>query len=123
MNRQTVAKAYNRALERLGIKRIRGTHMMRKTSATLANEVTGDFYAVSKLMDHSSPNVTLRYVAQTNAQKQKVADALNSVLMRRPNEDEDPHGFESSDRGRGPDSPQYPPRRISQNLKLVKSNV
>ena len=80
MNRQTVAKAYNRALGRLGFDHVRGTHMLRKTSATLANEVTGDFYAVSKLMDHSSPNVTLRYVAQTSAQKHKVADALNSVL-------------------------------------------
>jgi len=83
LNRQTIGKAYNRALGRLGISHVRGTHMLRKTSATLANEVTGDFYAVSKLMDHSSPNVTLRYVAQTNAQKQKVADALNSVIKRR----------------------------------------
>ena len=82
MNRQTVAKAYNRALLRLGFKHVRGTHMLRKTSATLANEVTGDFYAVSKLMDHSSPNVTLRYVAQTNAGKQKVARALNGILQK-----------------------------------------
>jgi len=43
---------HNRALERLGISHVRGTHMLRKTSATLANEVTGDFYAVSRLMDH-----------------------------------------------------------------------
>lgn len=83
MNRQTVAKAYNRALERLGYDHVKGTHMLRKTSATLANEFTGDFYAVSKLMDHSSPNVTLRYVAQTTAQKRKVADALNEVLKRK----------------------------------------
>jgi integrase len=52
MNRQTVAKAHNRALDRLGYKHVKGTHMLRKTSATLANEETGDFYAVSKLMDH-----------------------------------------------------------------------
>ena len=79
-NRQSVAKAYNRALERLGISHVRGTHMLRKTSATLANEVTGDFYAVSRLMDHSSPDVTRRYVAPTDSQKEKVASALNSVL-------------------------------------------
>jgi hypothetical protein len=49
-------------------------------AATLANEATGDFYSVSKLLDHSSPEVTLRYVSQTSAQKHKVADALNGVL-------------------------------------------
>ena len=56
------------------------THWVRKTSATLANQITGDFYAVSRLMDHSSPNITLRYVTPTNLEKRKVADALNSVL-------------------------------------------
>ena len=54
--------------------------MLRRTAATLANEVTGDFYAVSKLLDHSSQNITLRYVAQTSVQKQKVVVALNGVL-------------------------------------------
>ena len=81
MNRQTVAKAYNRALRRLQISRLSGTHMVRKTSATLANEVTGDFYAVSKLMGHSSPDITLRYVAQTSAGKQKIANALDLLLV------------------------------------------
>lgn len=79
-SRKDVGKVYNRALEALGITHVSGTHMMRRTSATLANEATGDFYAVSKLLDHSSPNVTLRYVAQTTAQKTKVANALNGVL-------------------------------------------
>jgi integrase len=83
-NRQSVGKAFNRALERLGIKDIKGTHWVRKTSATLANQITGDFYAVSRLMDHSSPNVTLRYVAPTNFEKRKVADALNSVVDQLP---------------------------------------
>lgn len=78
--RKEVGKVYNRALLALGITHVSGTHMMRRTSATLANEATGDFYAVSKLLDHSSPEVTLRYVAQTTAQKQKVANALNTVL-------------------------------------------
>jgi integrase len=78
--RKEVGKVYNRALEALGITHVSGTHMMRKTAATLANEATGDFYAVSKLLDHSSPEVTLRYVAQTTAQKHKIASALNDVL-------------------------------------------
>jgi integrase len=83
-NRQSIGKAFNRALERMGIHDVKGTHWVRKTSATLANQITGDFYAVSRLMDHSSPNVTLRYVAPTNLEKRKVADALNSVVERLP---------------------------------------
>lgn len=82
MNRQTIAKVYNRALKKLGISHVHGTHFLRATAATLANEATGDFYAVSKLLDHSSPNITLRYVSSTNKTKQKVAEALNSVLSQ-----------------------------------------
>lgn len=78
--RKSVGAVYNRVLRDLGITHVSGTHMLRKTSATLANQATGDFYAVSKLLDHASPDVTLRYVAQTNASKQKVADALDGVL-------------------------------------------
>jgi integrase len=78
--RKEIGKVYNRALQELGITHVSGTHMMRRTAATLANEATGDFYAVSNLLDHSSPEVTLRYVSQTTAQKSKVAVALNGVL-------------------------------------------
>ena len=84
VNRQTIAKVYNRTLKRLGFTHVHGTHFLRATAATLANEATGDFYAVSKLLDHSNPNITLRYVAPTNSAKQKVADALNSVLAFKP---------------------------------------
>lgn len=82
VNRQTIAKVYNRTLKRLA--HVHGTHFLRATAATLANEATGDFYAVSKLLDHSNPNITLRYVAPTNSAKQKVAQALNSVLAFKP---------------------------------------
>lgn len=142
MNRQTVAKAYNRALDRLEIKYVRGTHMLRKTSATLANKVTGDFYAVSRLMDHSSPNITLKYVAQTNAEKQKVAHALNGILMGNleaqktdlrsskaklhPSvgdiggikEERSPSVAETCDMSH---IPQYPPGAVNRNLRLIKS--
>lgn len=80
LNRQTIAKAYKRALQRIGVGHVSGTHFVRKTAATLANEITGDFHAVSGLLDHSSPEITVRYVAQTSNQKRKVATALNSVL-------------------------------------------
>lgn len=123
INRQTVAKAYNRALERLGIKNIRGTHMLRKTSATLANEATGDFYAVSKHLDHSSPNVTLRYVAQTNSQKHKIADALNGVLTGKTQGSVPPGDGVAGNfivRKKAP-VPQCPPDRSSPLLTLLKS--
>ena len=62
--RKSVATAYNAHLRRLGITHVSGTHMMRRTSATQANRVTGDFYAVSRLLDHSLPSVTLKYVEE-----------------------------------------------------------
>jgi integrase len=125
MNRQTVGKAYNRALGRLGYKHVKGTHMVRKTSATLANEFTGDFYAVSKLMDHSSPNVTLKYVAQTTAQKRKVADALDAVL-KQGSESRPGTAGDTNSRGETRDAscpvPERPRPRNSVSLCLVKSN-
>ncbi len=123
MNRQTVAKAYNRALERLGIKNVRGTHMLRKTSATLANEATGDFYAVSKHLDHSSPNVTLRYVTQTNASKHKIADALNGVLTKNALDAVPPGDSVAGNFGqeRSAPVPQCPPSSDPNFLRLVKT--
>lgn len=111
--------------------------------ASRYDEATGDFYAVSRLMDHSSPNITLRYVAQTNAEKHKVADALNGILKGKK-EEKKTDSRESNVQSQPPvgdtggiiethvspaaktcgtsDIPQYPPKEISRNLKLVKSN-
>jgi hypothetical protein len=50
LNRKTIAGAYNRALQHIGISHLSSTHLLRKTAATLANEATGDFYAVSALV-------------------------------------------------------------------------
>jgi integrase len=117
LNRQLIGKAYNSTLKRMGIKHIRGTHMLRKTAATLANEITGDFYAVSKLLDHQNPNVTLRYVSQTGSQKHKVAEALNSVLARPKNETESPqHAAEI-----GAPVPKSPDQENRSRLTLVYS--
>ncbi len=80
LSRKTLLAAYNRVLDRLGIKHLSGTHILRKASATHANEATGDIHGVQTQLDHSSPNITLRYVAATTAKKQKVACALNEVL-------------------------------------------
>ena len=81
LNRKTIATAYNRTLKELGIDYVSGTQMMRRTSATHANEATGDFFAVSVQLDHSSPEVTKRYVKRISSQKVKVASALNDVYL------------------------------------------
>jgi integrase len=80
LNRKTVATAYNAALKRLGIIHVSGTHMLRKTASTQANRVTGDVYAVQKMLDHASPNETMNYVEELSEQKVKVAHALDQVL-------------------------------------------
>ena len=118
LDRKSVATAYNRTLERLGITHVSGTHMLRKTSATQANRVTGDFYAVSKLLDHSSPSITLRYVEELSDQKRKVSDALNSVLEGIKNGS----GFEHKDSNLGRAVPQKPTVWARSKFTLIKSN-
>jgi integrase len=83
IRRQQVSKAYNRVLESLGISYVSGTHMLRKTSGILARKITGDVYAASKLLDHSSVNITEKYYQeQLDEDKHRVADALNGVLTK-----------------------------------------
>lgn len=83
VRRQQVAKAYNLILRDMGITYVRGTHMLRKTSGTLARKITKDVYAASKLLDHSSVSITERYYQEElDEDKVKVAKALNGVLFR-----------------------------------------
>lgn len=82
MIRKSVANAYNRALDQCGITHVRGTHLMRKTSATQANTETGDFHAVSLNLGHSSVEETKRYVEEVGDGKRKVAKALNDVALK-----------------------------------------
>jgi len=77
--RKTIGKAYKRALDLCNIDYVSGTHLIRKTSATQANRVTGDFYAVSKNLGHSSLDETQRYVEEVDEGKHKVAQALDQV--------------------------------------------
>lgn len=77
--RKSIGQAYNRTLKMIGVDYVRGTHLLRKTAATQANRATGDFYAVSRLLDHATPDVTMRYVEEVDDQKRKVAEALNEV--------------------------------------------
>lgn len=78
--RKSIAAVYNRTLRKLGIDYVSGTHMLRKSAATLANDVMGDFHAVSSVLDHSSVAITERYVRRLPSQKRKFAEAINDVL-------------------------------------------
>jgi integrase len=106
MNRQTIAKGYNRAIESCGIQGVSGTHLLRRTSATHANRVTGDFWAVSVNLGHASPEETTRYVSEITEQKTKVANALNGVALEVLKQDA---------------VPQCPTTPVSRKFSLVKS--
>lgn len=80
LNRKTIASFYNRTLAGLGFNHVSGTHFMRRTAATLANEATGDIDAVSRFLGHSSVRVTRRYTGETDEQKLKVSRALGEVF-------------------------------------------
>ncbi len=80
LNRKTIATYYNTMLKSLGFTHVSGTHFMRRTSATLANEATGDIDAISRFLGHSSVRVTRRYTGETDHQKQKVSSALSDVF-------------------------------------------
>jgi len=49
MRRQYIGRAYNSVLRELEIEYVNGTHMLRKTSGTLARKITQDVYAASKM--------------------------------------------------------------------------
>ncbi|MDB5038389.1 MAG: hypothetical protein JWQ35_1917 [Bacteriovoracaceae bacterium] len=81
LNRQKIGRCFNQVLKNLGISFVTGTHFLRRTFATMANELTGDFYAVSKVLDHASTDVTQRYVRPMLSQNRKVSDAINGAFL------------------------------------------
>lgn len=118
IRRQQVSKAYNRILEKLGIEGVSGTHVLRKTAGTLARKLTSDVYAASKLLDHSSVNITEKYyLEELDHDKRKVAVALNSVLAQTVEHPNPP------DRGAEKVTcPPVSPGFDSPKLTLIKSN-
>lgn len=63
MSVRAVSDIVDKAMENAGIKEKRvGAHILRKWFATTAFSGTGDIATVSKLLGHSSPTVTMRYV-------------------------------------------------------------
>lgn len=124
--RKSVAAVYNRTLKKLGIDYVSGTHMLRKSSATLANDVMGDFHAVSSVLDHSSVAITERYVRRLPSQKRKFAEAINNVLKGAETcRDEASNLDVTSSRKvqNGDAGSQWFPKRETPDLRLIKSGV
>jgi len=117
LRRQRVSKVYHLVLESLGIHYVSGTHMLRKTSGTLARKITRDVYAASKLLGHSSVSVTEKYYQEhVDEDKQKVAKALNGVFDSVTGRNDQP--LQSDDRTSWP---LVAPEMESEKLKAVNS--
>lgn len=68
----------NRFFESAGIKsKGISCHILRKRFATSVFESTGDIALTSKLLGHSSPTVTMRYVAMNEDSMRKATNAVN----------------------------------------------
>ena len=119
-----MSKAYNRTLQKLGIDHVSGTHMLRKTAGTLARKLTCDVYAASKLLDHSSVNITEKYyMEELDHDKRKVADALNSVISRGVPRGVLPPDSSTEKVVENSCEPPRPPRFDSPKLTLIKSGT
>ncbi|MFD1676865.1 tyrosine-type recombinase/integrase [Alicyclobacillus fodiniaquatilis] len=70
-------KALNKAAKTVGIKERIGTHTLRKTFAYHAYKQGQDITLIQKLLNHSAPSVTLRYIGITQDQMDDVNLTLN----------------------------------------------
>jgi len=77
--RKAIAVAYQRALDIARIDYVRGTHAIRRSSATHANAGTGNIFAVSENLGHSNVEETHRYVEGVSHTRDQVAKVLDSV--------------------------------------------
>ena len=118
-----VGRAYNSVLLELGIEYVNGTHMLRKTSGTLARKITHDVYAASKMLGHSSVIVTERYYQEhLDEDKRKVAKALNGVLVRAAGDQPPaPTSSEGKMERVEPPVPQCPANPVRPKLILIKT--
>lgn len=91
LRRNTVVRAYNSALKACGITYTSGSHMLRKTSATLGFQVTKDTLGASGFLGHSNIKVTDDYLGR-GEQKSGHAEALDEVYQsaRRSSGEEPP---------------------------------
>ncbi|MFD1676025.1 site-specific integrase [Alicyclobacillus fodiniaquatilis] len=70
-------KALNKAAKAVRIKERIGTHTLRKTFAYHAYKQGQDITLIQKLLNHSAPSVTLRYIGITQDQMDDVYLTLN----------------------------------------------
>lgn len=70
-------KALNKASEAVGLKERIGTHTLRKTFAYHAYKQGKDITLIQKLLNHSAPSVTLRYIGITQDELDDVYLTLN----------------------------------------------
>lgn len=67
----------NAAARAVGLKDKIGTHTLRKTFAYWAYRETGDIIILQKLLNHSMPDITLRYIGITRDDLDKVYESIN----------------------------------------------
>ncbi|MCL6442055.1 MAG: site-specific integrase [Alicyclobacillus sp.] len=76
LTRQQAYNIINAAARAVGIKENIGTHTLRKTFGYWAYKQGVDITIIQKLLNHSSPSVTLRYIGITQEQLDDVYLAL-----------------------------------------------
>lgn len=77
LQRAQVWKILNEAARLAGIQERIGTHTLRKTFAYHADKSGQDITLIQKLLNHSSPAITLRYIGITQEQMDNVYLTVN----------------------------------------------
>jgi integrase len=77
ISRQQAYDSINSAARAVGIKDAIGTHTLRKTFGYHAYKAGHDITHIQKLLNHSAPSVTLRYIGITKDELDKVYINLN----------------------------------------------
>lgn len=77
IGREQAYRILNDAARAVGIKDKIGTHTLRKTFAYHAYQSGHDLSMIQKLLNHSAPSVTLRYIGITQEEMDEVYLSLN----------------------------------------------
>ena len=77
ISRQQAWLIINQAAHTVGIKEQIGTHTLRKTFGYWAYQSGVDLSLIQKLLNHSAPSVTLRYIGITQQEMDDVYISLN----------------------------------------------
>ena len=77
LQRAQVLRILSGAAKRVGIADSIGTHSMRKTFGYMAHQSGYDITVIQKLLNHSSPAITLAYIGITQDQLDDVYTSLN----------------------------------------------